>query len=74
MAGVGGGAGRVSARGARVPPAYHPRALLGVAPQRLEVGKAADVVLFDHGPGEPFALLATVVGGRVWLAGGHAGG
>lgn len=42
-----------------------PRALLGVAGGRIEAGQAADVVLFEHGAEEPFALRATVAGGQV---------
>jgi N-acetylglucosamine-6-phosphate deacetylase len=40
-----------------------PRELLGLPSCRLEPGHLADLLLFDHGPDQPFALRATLVGG-----------
>jgi len=37
-----------------------PRRLLGLAPHTLDVGQPADFILFDHGPGQPFAIRETV--------------
>ena len=40
-----------------------PRELLRLPPRRLAPGQAADLVLFEHGPEDPFRVVATVVGG-----------
>jgi N-acetylglucosamine-6-phosphate deacetylase len=40
-----------------------PRELLGLPPLRIEAGMPADLVLFDHDSGRPFALRETVIGG-----------
>jgi N-acetylglucosamine-6-phosphate deacetylase len=40
-----------------------PRELLGLPPVRLAEGAPADLVLFEHGPGEPFRVVGTLVGG-----------
>jgi N-acetylglucosamine-6-phosphate deacetylase len=45
-----------------------PRELLGLPPRRLEAGQPADLILFDHGPGEPFALREALTAGRANLA------
>jgi N-acetylglucosamine-6-phosphate deacetylase len=42
-----------------------PRALLGLPRAGLEPGMPADLVLFEHEPGRPFRLAATLVAGRV---------
>lgn len=42
-----------------------PRELLGLPPRRLEPGRPADLVLFEHGPDEPFRVTGTVVAGAV---------
>lgn len=39
-----------------------PRQLLGLPPQRLEPGQAANLVLFEHTNGEPFRVVHTVRG------------
>jgi N-acetylglucosamine-6-phosphate deacetylase len=49
-----------------------PRQLLGLPDLRLETGQPADLVLFDHGPNEPFAIRATVINGEV-VAGASPG-
>jgi N-acetylglucosamine-6-phosphate deacetylase len=41
-----------------------PRELLGLPAQRLEAGASADLVLFEHGPDEPFRVVATLVAER----------
>lgn len=38
-----------------------PRALLGLPPRRIEVGEAAELILFDWAPGVEFALRGVVV-------------
>lgn len=38
-----------------------PRELLGLPPRRLEAGMPADLVLFEHGPEDPFRIVATIV-------------
>jgi N-acetylglucosamine-6-phosphate deacetylase len=42
-----------------------PRELLGLPPRRLEVGDPAEVVLFDHEPGNEFCVRATLRGERL---------
>jgi N-acetylglucosamine-6-phosphate deacetylase len=37
-----------------------PRQLLGLPPRRLEPGLPADLVLFEHGPAEPFRVVQTM--------------
>jgi N-acetylglucosamine-6-phosphate deacetylase len=41
-----------------------PRQLLGLEPQPLQVGAAADLILFDWQPGEAFRIVATIIAGR----------
>jgi N-acetylglucosamine-6-phosphate deacetylase len=40
-----------------------PRELLRLPPRRLEPGLPADLVLFEHGPEQPFRVVATIVAG-----------
>jgi N-acetylglucosamine-6-phosphate deacetylase len=40
-----------------------PRRLLGLSEVRLEAGSPADLILFEHGPAEPFRVRATLVAG-----------
>lgn len=42
----------------------NPRRLLGLPAVRLEAGAAADLVLFDHGPDQPFRPQTTIVAGE----------
>ncbi|MFO0930129.1 MAG: hypothetical protein U0736_24410 [Gemmataceae bacterium] len=42
----------------------HPRRLLGLPAVALEAGAPADLILFDHGPDEPFHLRETLVAGE----------
>jgi N-acetylglucosamine-6-phosphate deacetylase len=42
-----------------------PRRLLGLPRLDLEEGMPADLVLFEHGPGQPFELKATLIDGQV---------
>ena len=42
-----------------------PRELLGLPQRRIEVGEAADVILFDWSPQREFQLKATIVGSRM---------
>jgi N-acetylglucosamine-6-phosphate deacetylase len=46
-----------------------PRTLLRLPPLSLEAGQPADVVLFDSRPEDPFRIVTTVVGGRVFEPG-----
>jgi N-acetylglucosamine-6-phosphate deacetylase len=41
-----------------------PRRLLNLPALDLEPGMPADMVLFEHGPGQPFAVKTTLIGGR----------
>lgn len=41
-----------------------PRRLLGLPPRTLDVGQPADLILFEHGPGQPFAIRETIVAGE----------
>ncbi len=45
--------------------AARPRQLLGLEAGPLQVGAAADLMLFDWQPGETFRIIATVIAGRV---------
>jgi N-acetylglucosamine-6-phosphate deacetylase len=42
-----------------------PRQLLRLPARRLEPGLPADLVLFEHGPEEPFRVVATIVAGAL---------
>jgi N-acetylglucosamine-6-phosphate deacetylase len=44
--------------------ALRPRQLLGLPTPGLEVGKSADLVLFQHGPGIEFKVRQTLIAGR----------
>jgi len=59
--------GGVSLRDAIDMAGARPRELLGLPTRRLEVGEPADLVLFDWKEGEPFAVVATLVRGRIEL-------
>src|SRR5262249_41132522 len=41
-----------------------PRQLLGVPPRPLEAGQPAALILFEHGPDQPFALREVLIAGR----------
>jgi N-acetylglucosamine-6-phosphate deacetylase len=58
------GLGEVSLAEALDMAGAQPRRLLGLPEVRLETGSAADLVLFDHGPAQPFRVRATLVAGR----------
>jgi N-acetylglucosamine-6-phosphate deacetylase len=45
-----------------------PRTLLRLPELSLEAGQPADVILFDSQPDDPFRIVTTVVGGRVYAA------
>jgi N-acetylglucosamine-6-phosphate deacetylase len=42
-----------------------PRQLLGLEPQPLQVGAAADLILFDWRPGREFRIRASIIAGEV---------
>jgi N-acetylglucosamine-6-phosphate deacetylase len=53
-----------------------PRQLLGIEARSLQVGSAADLVLFDWQPGAIFRVRATIIAGclvSTWSVGTHGG-